>query len=462
MAKSRLRMRWMSLALAGATTLAGRAEERNDCVWLLDGSALHGGMAFLSPTDGLLWRHPNAAEALHFPFASLDSIQFTPSQSQAGGGQQSLCRFRFANGDEIYGKIVGMDEAFLEMETWFSGALRADRKQVRSIAFLQNGYEVLYEGPNSLDEWARSRGPNGWSYRDGMLNATNRGVIGRDMKLKGSASVAFDLRWEGTFQMTAALHTETFDHHIYSKGSYMFSLRPNAASIQRIHPGAGTTTLGDVVFTNLANQTKARFDLRSHRDKALFALLANNELIATWKDGRGFIAKGSGVSFSVWSSQPKLSLSRILVTEWDGVLESDWETAGDSAADGLLLINRDQPTGQIREIRDNRLRFHFRNRLEVDIPLERVRQIYLRQTELAVETPPDNEIRVSLAGGGNLSFALAEWTDAAIRGVSRTFGPVEFKPDSVRLAAFNLKHQRQKSPAALENSEDVWNFEMDE
>ena len=474
MAKHKLRARQIGPALLGAAALAlGAKAEDDGLLRLLNGSALHGEMSSLSPAEGLLWQHSYATEALRFPFSSLVSIRFLRRQPRTEErrsekpkptkAETAQCRFRFVNGDEVYGKIAEMDDSFLKMETEFGGSLRASRNRVRSIAFLQNGYRVLYEGPNSVDEWVRSKSPNGWSYRDGALNVTNRGVIGRDMKLESSARLAFDLRWEGNFQLTVTMHAETLDRHDYRKGAYLFSLTPSYASFRRVQPGSGTMTLGDVQFPHLANQTKAHFDLRSHREKASFALLVDGEVIASWKDARGFVARGSGVSFSASAHQSALSLSRILVTEWDGHLESELESADNPSSDGLLLVNRDQPAGQVRGIRDGQIRFRLRNRLDVGIPLERVRQIYFhRPEEPGNEALEDKEIRVSLSGGGSLSFALTEWTKEVVRGVSSTFGPVEFKSDSVRLAAFNLEHPRGQPSSTQENPEDIWNFPKEE
>lgn len=474
MVKHKLRARQIGSALLGAAALAlGVKAEDDGLLRLLNGSALHGEMSSLSPAEGLLWQHSYATEALRFPFSSLVSIRFPRRQTRteerlsekpkATETETAQCRFRFVNGDEVYGKIAEMDASFIKMETEFGGILRASRKRVQSIAFLQNGYRVLYEGPNGMDEWVRSKSPNGWSYRDGALNVTNRGVIGRDMKLESSARLAFDLRWEGNFQLTVTMHAETLDRHDYRKGAYLFALTPRHASFRRVQPGAGTMTLGEAQFPHLANQTQARFDLRSHQDKANFALLVNGEVIASWKDARGFIAQGSGVSFSASAHQSTLSLSQILVTEWDGHLESEWKAAGNPSSDGLLLVNRDQPAGQVRGIRDGRLCFLLRNRLEVDIPLERVRQIYFhRPEEPENEALADKEIRVSLFGGGSLSFALTGWTKEVVRGVSSTFGPVEFKPDSVRLASFNLKHPLRRPPSTQDDQEDIWNFKTNE
>ncbi len=355
-----------------------------------------------------------------------------------------------------------MNEESIDMETWFGGALRADRERVQSIAFLQNGYRVLYEGPNTLNEWVLGKSPNGWTYQDGVLSVADRGVIGREMGIKDSASLAFDLSWEGTFQLTVTMHAETLDRYDYSKGAYVFFLSPQFVSFQRIQPGAGVMTLGQVRLTNLVNRSKARFDLRTHRDKSTFALLADDEVIGTWKDSRGFVAKGQGVSFSSQVSRSTFSISRLLVTEWDGLFESDFEVDEEKESDGLLLINRDQPIGVVKDIQDGKLNFNLRNRLDVKIPLERIKQIQLHQSEPRDETFEDEDVRVQISGGGSLSFALSKWTSSAIEGVSETFGPVSFDPDSIRQVELNLEKHRLEDLAAQEDPEDVWDFEAAE
>ncbi len=438
-----------------------RAGEPNHLVKLFDGSSLHGEMRSLDPANGLIWQHPSAATDLQFPFPSLGTIRFNPSQRWKGA-RQSQCRFRFTNGDEIYGRILGMDASHIEMETWFGGQLRADRENVQSIAFLQNGYRVLYEGPNTMNEWVKGKSPNGWSYQDGVLSVTDRGVIGRDMGLSESASLAFDLAWEGTFQLTVTMHAETLDRYDYSKGAYVFFLSPQFVSFQRIQPGAGVMTLGQVRMTNLVNRSKARFDLRTHRDKATFALLADDEVIGTWKDSRGFVAKGTGVSFSSQVSRSTFSISRLLVTEWDGLFESDFEVSDEQSSDGLLLINRDQPLGKVQDIQDGKLNFNLRNRFDVKIPLERIKQIQLHQTEPPDEQFEDDEVRVQISGGGSLSFQLDRWTDTVVEGVSRTFGPVAFEASSIRQVELNLERHRLERLAAQEDPEDVWDFEGSE
>lgn len=431
---------------------------QNHFVRLFDGSALHGKMVLLSPNGGLLWEYQNAFQPIRFAFSSLASIRFNPTKHWQGA-RQSQCRFRFTNGDAIYGKILAMDERFIDMETWFGGTLRAAREKVQSIALLQNGYRVLYEGPNSMEEWIRGRSPNEWTYQDGVLNVEGRGVIGKDVGIDASASLAFDLNWQGTFQLILTMHAETLDRYDYSKGAYVFSLNPQFASFQRIQPGAGVMTLGQVRLTNWVNQTRARFDVRTHREKARFALWIDGKRLGTWKDSRGFIAKGKGISFSSQTSRSAFSISQILLTEWDGHFESDFKIDDEDVSDGLLLINQDRPKGIVKDIIQDKLNFNLRHQLSVKIPLERIMQIRLRSPQKQPEPFAENAIRVQIAGGGTLSFVLNRWSESIIEGISPTFGLLHLDPECIRGVELNLERHRLMQRSGQEAPEDIWDFE---
>ncbi len=421
-----------------ASLLALPAQER---ALLLDGSLLHGELRSLSLEEGLVWEHPHALEPFGLPLDRLDSIRFPPRQDWRGG-EAAQCRFRFVNGDEIYGRLLSMDRHRLELECHFGGPFRADRSQVESLTFLLNGYRVLYEGPNSLEEWTRGQSPNDWTYWDGALCAENRGIIGRHMGLEDSASLSFDLEWQDSFYLTVILHTSSVDRHDYQSGAYLFSLRPGSVSLQRIQPGSGTVQLGSESLDVMSRTRKARFEMRTHRQSATFALLADGRPAASWKDPRGFVATGDGVVFSLWgsNSRSKVSLSRILVTEWDGAPEALPEEEASGPDKGLLLVNQDRPSGQVLDMEEGRLRFHLRGRKEVAIPMERIRRIQLNPPRDPPPSPEPGSVRIGISGGGRLTLSLEELDRRRVRGHNRTFGPVAIETGHIRLMELNLDH----------------------
>src|SRR5262245_19651228 len=97
----------------------------------LDGASLHGRLRSMSPERGVGWEHPEAQQLIEFRPANLASIVFdnvkpivTPSKP--------TCRFRFLNGDELYGNLSVITEGTVELETWFGGSLQAPRDMVQS------------------------------------------------------------------------------------------------------------------------------------------------------------------------------------------------------------------------------------------------------------------------------------------------------------------------------------------
>jgi len=147
-----------SAALADSAPAAGVLE-------FLDGASLHGHLHSMSPERGVSWEHPEAKQLIEFRPVNIGSIVFDnvkPIVTQS----KPTCRFRFLNGDELYGNLSAISEQTVELETWFGGNLKAPRASVHSISFFWKGFAILYEGPNNSEGWITSKGSHGWQYRD--------------------------------------------------------------------------------------------------------------------------------------------------------------------------------------------------------------------------------------------------------------------------------------------------------
>jgi len=424
---------------------------------LLDGSNLHGNIQGLSADQGLEWKHPQAANAVRFQLTHLARLRMSPG-TRLEHELMPECRFEFNNGDLIYGNLERLGEESIALTTWFGGRLETQRSALKRIAFLKSGYKVLYEGPNGMDEWILGQGQNGWSYADGKLRIKNRGVIGRNFKLDGSCNLSFDLEWERPFQLSITLFTDTFNRFDYRQGSYIFFLSPQFISFQRVQPGTGVLTLGQVRLENLTGRSQARFSIRAHRDTSKFAVYVDDQLIETFRDNRGFVAEGKGISLASQLSASAFELSNLLVTEWDGTDESDhsFEAHGDS--DILHLINMDKPKGDVVQIQDQKIHFRLRKERDIRIPVQRIKQIHFHQTEdanAATDAEP-NRVRAHFAGGGSLSFDLVSWDQDQLKGQSEHFGPLAFTSSAIRQIEFNLNHRSRQHE---QSADTYWNME---
>jgi len=417
-------------------------EAITEMIELMDGSTLHGFTRGLSGDQGLTWQHPLASNEVTFDLTNLSRLRLN-TMGLVRQERQPDCRFEFSNGDLIYGNLLALGEESVELETWFGGQLNTHRSALRRIAFLKTGYKVIYEGPNNLTEWELGAGQNGWSYQDVSLKIKSRGVIGRDFGLKDSVNLSFDLKWEQPYQLSVTLFTDTYNRFDYRQGSYIFFLSPQFVSFQRVQPGTGVLTLGQSRIESLNGRSEARFSIRAHRESSRFVVYINDEPIGNFRDNRGFVAEGSGISFSSQLSSSSFALSNLLVTEWDGSDEEQEEDLVLGERDVLSLVNQDRPKGRVVSIRDQSIEFLLREERAIRLPMERVKQIQFNQTDQTThqtETYP-SRVRAHFAGGGSLSFDLLSLEEDWLNGKSSTFGPLSFRSDSIRQIEFNLNHQ---------------------
>lgn len=435
----------------------GQPSKTDQILELTDGSDLHGELRGLSGSDGLEWKHPLSSNSVRFQLDHLSKLRLNPSTS-VSSLMQPECRIEFTNGDLIYGNLDFLGEKRVALTTWFGGKLETDRNALKRIAFLMSGYKVLYEGPNNISEWELGQGQNGWSYADGQLRIVNRGVLGRNFDLSDSCNLSFDLEWDQPYQLSVTLFTDTFNRFDYRQGSYIFFLSPQFISFQRVQPGTGVLTLGQTRIENLSGRNQARFSIRAHRETAKFAVYIDDTLAATFRDNRGFVAEGQGISLASQLSASSFALSNMLVTEWDGTDESDLNTDQTPESDVLYLINHDKPKGDVIEIQNRKVHFKLRKERDIRIPMERIKQIHFNSGTPSEESESDNpqQIRAHFAGGGSLSFNLVSWNDDLLIGKSQHFGDLQFKSAAIRQIEFNLKLQSQQYEQAADT---YWNMD---
>ncbi|MCI0536494.1 MAG: hypothetical protein L0Z50_14835 [Verrucomicrobiales bacterium] len=432
---------WLAL---GSTALADPAPTAG-ILEFLDGASLHGRLRSMSPERGVGWEHPEAKQLIQFRPANLASIVFENVKPVLPQSKHT-CRFRFLNGDELYGNLSAISEETVELETWFGGNLKAPRDSVQSISFFWRGFSVLYEGPNSSQGWVTSKGNRGWQYRDGSFVTSEAGIIGRDFKLPASSSLAFDLGWSSPFTLGLTLYTETMDRFDYSVSSYMFyvsaGVGPGQISLQRMQSGVGVTSLGRVEIPDLLRKRKVRLEFRSNKEDATLAVLADGQLLQRWKDSGGFVAKGGGVVFSSQMEGPVLRISNLRVAEWDGRFDSDGLTNGPSKRDLAFLINRDKVIGDVQSVRDGKLQIKT-PQTNLEIPMQRVSQLVLGTTNAPPSPASPWEVRAHVAGGGTVAFELAQWGQEQVSGTSSTFGQLALNPQSIRQLQFNLNRAQR-------------------
>jgi hypothetical protein len=446
-----------ALESGSSTNSPASAPGATDLLQFIDGSTLHGRLRSMSSGQGVSWEYPDAKGLIQFRPTNIAWIRFEKPKAVATASAPA-CRFRFNNGDEVFGNLTSFEQNSLTLETWFGGALQTERAALHSITFLSKGYSILFEGPTSDEGWVHGKQTRSWEYRDGAFVATGAGTLGRDFKLSGSSSFSFDLAWNGHFSLILALYTPVLDRFDYSSSSYMFYLSPGYITLQRIQGGAGAMNLGQAQITEMGKKNKLHMEIRASKEDSTLVLLVDDRLVQRWKDSSGFVGQGSGAVFFAQLDGPSIRVSNLKVAQWEGDLALEAQGNNPSKEDLVYLVNKDKVNGRLQSLRNGALSVAA-GQTVLDIPLARVNQINFGSstTNRPLSTPW--ELRAYFAGGGTVAFDLAAWKEGHVSGKSANFGQVDFDPQLIRQFQFNLNRPKPGTGEMEILDDDVWDLE---
>ncbi|MHC1766030.1 MAG: hypothetical protein AB9869_17305 [Verrucomicrobiia bacterium] len=442
---------------AAQTNVIVSIPNEGDLLQFADGSALHGQLQSMTTASGVGWKHPDVKSLIEFRPTNIAWIRFA-KPTPVSAASEASCRFRFHNGDEVFGRLSSMRDDRLELDSWFNGALETSREMLQSVTFLSKGFTILYEGPSGPEGWIHGKTARAWEYRDGALIATGAGTLGRDFGLTRSGSVSFDLAWNGHFSLILALYTQVLDRFDYSSSSYMFYLSPGYISLQRVQGGAGAMNLGQTAISEMSRKNRLHLEIRANKEDNTLGLLVDDRLVQRWKDSAGFVGRGSGIVFFAQLDGPSIKITNLKVSQWEGSSALETLPGAPSKDDVVHLVNRDRVTGRLRGLQDGILSVEAGG-TPLEIPLSRVNQISFAASQTNAPPPDPWHVRASFAGGGSVAFRLGEWTQGRAIGSSPNFGPVDLDARYIRQLQFNLHRPRLAGMDMEITDQDIWDLE---
>jgi len=437
------------LAVFSTWQAAALDTQANDVLRFTDGSVLHGRLLQLDAEHGLKWKHPDATAAVDFLPLHVDSVRFAhPSVLKLS----PTCHVRFANGDDLFGSLGALDGDHVELTTWFGDKLNVPRTGVQSVTFLSKNFTMLYEGPYDSEGWITppSNGAGGWHFRDGGFSATGPGLMGRDLGLKGSCTVEFDLTWSMYLGLAMDVYSDTPDRIDYNSSSYLVQFTRGRVTLQRLRSTAVPKNLGmSPEIAALEEPGKAHVAMQFNQAESAIDLSVNGVVVKQWKDDEGFSVSGNSVVFEQGFPNAVARLSAMRISSWEGRHEPETDAVVTNT-DVLRFINHDKAGGKIRSIADGHVLVELAPGT-LSIPLERLTQIdFAAVTNAPPEAPGPWTVRAFFPGGGSLSFQLEKWSADEVQGHSAMFGRLAFQPTGIRELQFNLDRPRvvrSESPA---------------
>jgi len=130
------------VALLALFTSSANAASAPGLIQLFDGTSLHGTLESISTKDGIAWAFPAAQGPLVLRPDNISGIRFD-SVVSTNRPNKPTCRFRFHNGDEVLGDLIGIEGDNAVIQSWFGGQLKSPKQAFSSLQFSAHGFKVL-------------------------------------------------------------------------------------------------------------------------------------------------------------------------------------------------------------------------------------------------------------------------------------------------------------------------------
>jgi hypothetical protein len=362
------------------------------------------------------------------------------------------------NGDVVRGQLAAVNDQSVTLDTWFAGRLSFNRLMVAALK-VDGRTHHSFRGPTGIDGWVHSTEPAVWSYQRGALVSARRGGVARKEVLSAECSLAFDVAWKGdAVSLKLMLFTDDPSTDNPSTG-YEISFQGGTIYMRNCQ---SRKYLGSAHSVALAEQDRARIEVRASRKSGKFCVFIDNRPVEVWSDP-DFEEAGEGtcLHFVAVEDSTPLRVSDIVVSPWDGVIREmpaprqgvrfgralipDGDDNSDEQpappppdpAGRMELANGDAVEGEVESI-DNGVITLKTPLGDFKLPVARLRTVALGKVDLERAIRRNGDIRAWFADGGSLVFRLDALGPDTLTGSSQNFGTAVFKREAFTRVEFNI------------------------
>jgi len=422
---------------------AGPAAD-GDLLKFTNGDLLHG--AIVDVKGSLLrWRRADVQEPIAFNLDNVLEMQFAPRPPRTTRTPHRLA-VELTNGDRLAGDLVALDGRTLKLITWYAGPIELKRAMVQRIVCQAAPQQAIFAGPTSLAGWTLAEGSrSAWKYKNGAFYCLprNGGGVGRNVNLPDLANIEFDLAWRGQLYFQVGFYFSNLNN-LYSSGGYMLQFNHTSVYLNRTSPNRGANNMGSSVeVPKLQTRSKTHVALRVNKAKKTIALFLDGELVKQWTDGEDFAGSGRGMIFFT-QGQSQMRLANILVTAWDGRLDSETAAAAPGAEDLVRFANGDKLSGAVTGIAHGEAAVAA-SFGEMKVPLERIAQIEFTGQKAEKPRRRAADVRATFLDGSRFTLALEQLDGQSLVGASESCGRVTTALDAFTRVQFHIYEARPEA-----------------
>jgi len=404
--------------------------------------------------DQIRWSSPHLESPVPFHMNQVLEINQTPTVPDINANCEAVVSL--TNGDSLRGQLTAVTDQVIELDTWYAGKLSLKRPMVEGVKIVDRP-KLIFQGPDGLDGWKRMD-ETSWTFESGRFKSSGPGQIARDVKLPAVSRIGFDLTWRSQLRARIIVCSDDINTKDPSNAYDLIIQRKYVYLRKRWNNNgnAGTNILGQTVnVPEFSENEKARIELCVDRKKGIFNFIVDGRSVAVWNDNdfkEG--AMGGGLHFVAEESTP-LTISRIEVSEWDGIVEhqpaaEDPNVAEDEdgnakeqpkkeepASGRMILRNGDTLLGEVLGIDKGIMRVKTSYE-ELKLPVSRLKTIALKPVDREEAILKNGDVRAWFPDGSRVVFRLDSAAPDGLSGSSQNFGSTTFKPNAFNRIEFNL------------------------
>lgn len=339
-------------------------------------------------------------------------------------------------GDIIQGQLVAVNQENIILNTWYAGQLTINRNMVKDLE-INDLAAPIYSGPSKKDDW-KSIPDSAWKWENNSYTRLSDGMISKTFdQLPDRYCFRFVSTWKNEFSLKIQFAAEDIEEDTENGYALNISMG-NIYLLKRSSDNQANGLIGDYTrYQQLRTKEKSVFRLYVDTKDGIIALYSDDELIQQWNDSKPLL---TGKSFQLSQSNGNnavINLSRMSLTEWDGILPDSETTLlnntinnpePDKDEQRVHLRNGDILLGKVHKIENSEISLTTRFN-EIKLPVSRIKKLSLAPSEYDERLLQNGDIRAWTHEGDYLTFRLEEITaDGKIKGYSQHFGTATFDP----------------------------------
>ena len=156
-----VRITALVVATAAGVSLAGGPPAAEPAVLhLTNGGYVPGELSGSDEPNQLRWRSPVFVQPLEFPLSAVKAVRYqVPPDAPKPAGE--YC-FELVNDDILYGDLLAVSDAEVELTSPRTGRVVLARDQIRRL-YRQKGADSIYLGPSGFAGWDGPDGTSQWA-----------------------------------------------------------------------------------------------------------------------------------------------------------------------------------------------------------------------------------------------------------------------------------------------------------